>query len=276
MFQDTASIPGGVDFWNTIQREIERADVFLAVVSTAWFRGLSDPDDYVRRELETALRLGVRTIPIFIGEHIAWPMPGSLDPQAASIVEHLRRVECRRVRPDPVYDLDVERLAEELAAIDGTPLRARRAPSRTVSAAVERALRESRELLLSRRFAQAAECLQGALAHGPGQGRANLYLAIARAGGRGLGTLSHRAIEEIAAPLEMAAEAPDEPVVRASALWLLTVLKHDYYFQNGIATSPTFSELSRRLTPAERAHVDRFLVALVPRSDRIARLLQGR
>lgn len=76
LFIDVEAIEAGTDFVSAIEAEIERADVLLAVIGRRWLdiaddqgrRRLDDPSDFVRLELESAMRQGVRIVPILVDD----------------------------------------------------------------------------------------------------------------------------------------------------------------------------------------------------------------
>src|SRR5262245_37354159 len=73
IFHDVVSIEGGVNFPQEIQEAVTKCDVLLAVIGPDWFgstdgagRRLDDPEDFVRREVELALKLGKPIIPVTV------------------------------------------------------------------------------------------------------------------------------------------------------------------------------------------------------------------
>lgn len=74
IFMDVDSIEPGVDFVDAIDRQIKVCDYFLAVVGPSWAdardaagqRRLDNPNDYVRLEIEAALRRDIRVVPILV------------------------------------------------------------------------------------------------------------------------------------------------------------------------------------------------------------------
>jgi hypothetical protein len=76
IFFDIDSIAPGRDFVDVLDETLTRADVLLVVMGPAWAdvtddgndRRIDDPNDYVRLEVETALRSDdVRVIPVLVG-----------------------------------------------------------------------------------------------------------------------------------------------------------------------------------------------------------------
>lgn len=72
VFLDVAGIEAGEDFDAKLRQVVASAKVVLAVVSPGWQRDreggmrLGEPDDYVTREIATALEAGVAVIPVLI------------------------------------------------------------------------------------------------------------------------------------------------------------------------------------------------------------------
>ena len=69
---DVDAIEPGLNFVKAIDKALDSTAVLLAVIGRQWVtvtdegeqRRLDDPDDYVRRELQTALERGIRVIPV--------------------------------------------------------------------------------------------------------------------------------------------------------------------------------------------------------------------
>jgi hypothetical protein len=74
VFQDVAAIAPGADFPQQVADAIAQSDAALVVIGSDWLtmRGpdgaprLDDSDDYVRREVSTALAAGVRVVPVLV------------------------------------------------------------------------------------------------------------------------------------------------------------------------------------------------------------------
>jgi hypothetical protein len=74
VFLDLDSIEAGLDFAQVIQRAISSSAVLVALIGRQWTtivdeegrRRLDNPDDYVRYEIQTALELGRRVIPVLV------------------------------------------------------------------------------------------------------------------------------------------------------------------------------------------------------------------
>lgn len=75
VFMDIDTLRPGVNFATEIQQTIARTDVVLVLIGPHWadsrddadHRRLDQPDDYVRQEIATAMRSGVRIVPVLVG-----------------------------------------------------------------------------------------------------------------------------------------------------------------------------------------------------------------
>ena len=119
LFFDLISIAPGEDFVAAITRSISAQGVVIALIGPTWLTAahpdgrcrLDAPDDVVRAELETALGVGARVIPVLVG--------GAEMPKAAALPESLRRLAQRNALEltDARWQYDVDRL---VAAIEST------------------------------------------------------------------------------------------------------------------------------------------------------------
>jgi hypothetical protein len=78
VFVDDA-IPEGDDWWATIAREIDAADIVIALIGVRWLelaRQKASSEDVVRRELRLALRSDCRLVPILVDDA---KMPDNLE-----------------------------------------------------------------------------------------------------------------------------------------------------------------------------------------------------
>jgi hypothetical protein len=83
VFMDIDRIPFGTDFRHHIQDALRDADILLAVIGPTWLgkaadgkSRILDEADPVRIEIETALRQGLKVIPVLVDNA---PMPGAAD-----------------------------------------------------------------------------------------------------------------------------------------------------------------------------------------------------
>ncbi len=80
IFMDIDSIAPGVDFIRELHTQVTKADIMLAVIGKGWIdardsngaRRLDNPDDFVRVEIEAALKQDKRVIPVLMQDA---PMP---------------------------------------------------------------------------------------------------------------------------------------------------------------------------------------------------------
>lgn len=74
LFMDVDSIQAGLDFAKVIDVEVAKCDVMLVVIGKGWLdardaagrRRLDDPGDFVRLEVESALRRDIRVVPVLV------------------------------------------------------------------------------------------------------------------------------------------------------------------------------------------------------------------
>lgn len=75
VFRDVRSIPPGVEFGDFIRQSLSRCVVLLVVIGRRWatetdehgYPRLHQPGDWVRLEVATALRQGIRVVPVLVG-----------------------------------------------------------------------------------------------------------------------------------------------------------------------------------------------------------------
>ncbi len=77
VFMDIDAIPFGVDFRQHLDEAVSQCDILLAVIGEQWLdcqgsspgqRRLDDPADFVRIEIESALKRGIPVIPVLVGK----------------------------------------------------------------------------------------------------------------------------------------------------------------------------------------------------------------
>lgn len=94
VFRDVASIQPGDKFAEVINAAVARCDVLLALIGSRWSTAtgkdgrqrLADPEDFVRLEIEGALRHDVRVIPVLI-DGAQMPRRADLPPSLADLVK---------------------------------------------------------------------------------------------------------------------------------------------------------------------------------------------
>lgn len=120
IFKDVDNIGPGVDFGNYIKTVLPRCRVALILIGPHWLnskdergrRRIDDQNDWVRIEIETALRTpGLLVVPVLVN--------GASMPRAEDVPESVRPLLRRNaaiIRRDPDFHDDVERLATALRA----------------------------------------------------------------------------------------------------------------------------------------------------------------
>jgi hypothetical protein len=119
VFKDIDSIQLGDDFVEAITTAVGSCAVLLALIGDRWLtitdkegrRRLDDPQDFVRLEIEAALKRNVRVIPILV-EGARLPQAGELPPSLATLV----RRQALELNPSR-FNFDVGRL---LGVLDST------------------------------------------------------------------------------------------------------------------------------------------------------------
>jgi hypothetical protein len=67
VFYDVSSIDAGTKWSDMIERQLDDCEVLIAVIGKRWFtEKLSDPKDYVRREIAFAIGRGATVIPVLV------------------------------------------------------------------------------------------------------------------------------------------------------------------------------------------------------------------
>jgi len=76
LFIDVDHIPPGEDFIRVLESQVAECDALLAVIGRGWLdaadesghRRINDPNDFVRVEIESALKQGKRVIPVLVND----------------------------------------------------------------------------------------------------------------------------------------------------------------------------------------------------------------
>ena len=118
VFKDVDSIVPGQDFRRVLDENVSQCDVLLALLGDRWLaatdaggkRRLDNPADFVRIEIETALRRDIAVVPVLVGQaHM---------PHAVDLPPSLQDFAYRHgalLRPDPDFRTDVDRLIRSIA-----------------------------------------------------------------------------------------------------------------------------------------------------------------
>jgi TIR domain len=106
VFRDIDNIPPGIDFRERIRASIEDSGVMMVVVGPRWIGGdrrgqprIHTESDYVRIEVETALKRPIPVIPLLVG--------GATMPEPSQLPENIRDFAyCNAVRVDSGRDFE--------------------------------------------------------------------------------------------------------------------------------------------------------------------------
>ena len=93
LFMDVDNIAPGLDFVRVLEEQVGQCDALLAVIGKGWIdarddkggRRLDNPEDFVRIEIESALKQDKRVIPVLVGDtHMPRPeeLPEAIRPLA--------------------------------------------------------------------------------------------------------------------------------------------------------------------------------------------------
>ncbi len=115
VFKDVDSIPLGVDFRTYLEDVISKCAVMLAVIGDGWFdtKGpegksrLFDSRDYVRIEIESALKRNIPVVPLLVRN--------AQLPEESELPDSIKPLVFRnglQIRPDPDFHHDMDRLIE--------------------------------------------------------------------------------------------------------------------------------------------------------------------
>jgi len=116
VFIDTDDIPPGSNFDEVLRSQIERCDVFLALIGRDWasisddngHRRLGSENDYVRLEIRAAIARSVQLVPVLIGDT---RMPSEMDLPADLLPLRRRQSVVLRI---PDFRADAARLIAQI------------------------------------------------------------------------------------------------------------------------------------------------------------------
>jgi hypothetical protein len=137
LFRDIEAIEAGADFVEAINRAVADSSVMLVVIGPQWLtaqtsdskRRIDQENDFVRLEIEAALSLDLRVIPVLVGDA---SMP-SADGLPASL-KTLARRQAQEIS-DRRWDYDVDQLLAVMEKIPGVARRKRaQAPAQAAPA----------------------------------------------------------------------------------------------------------------------------------------------
>jgi len=123
VFFDVDTIQPGRDFVEVLSERVGACDALIAIIGKQWIasadgenrRRLDDPNDFVRIEIEVALKRNVPVIPVLV-DGAAMPRADQL-PDGLKTLVRRQAVEISHAR----FDSDAERLTDALAEIEGQP-----------------------------------------------------------------------------------------------------------------------------------------------------------
>ena len=117
VFKDVDSIPLGFDFKEYLDQKVGECDVLLAIIGDGWLNAsdetgkkrLEDPADFVRIDIQSALKWNIPVIPLLVrGAHM---------PAEENLPSGLRKLVYRNgipIRSDPDFHRDMDRLISAL------------------------------------------------------------------------------------------------------------------------------------------------------------------
>jgi TIR domain len=114
VFKDVYAIPAGVNFAQYIDTHVRKCSVLLAIIGRDWLtatdpngaKRLDDPEDFVRLEIESALKRRKPIIPLLVG--------GATMPPAHLLPPTLRNLTLQnavQIRSQPDFENDMARLS---------------------------------------------------------------------------------------------------------------------------------------------------------------------
>ena len=124
IFRDVEAIEAGVDFVEAINNAVGSCAALLAIIGPSWLkiadeagvRRLDDPHDFVRLEIDAALKRSIRVIPVLVGG-AAMPKSGELPAE----LESFARRQAHELS-DSRWEYDVQHLIETLEKLGVKPL----------------------------------------------------------------------------------------------------------------------------------------------------------
>lgn len=120
VFMDIDTIQGGDDFIKVLEQTLNLCDVLIAVLGKNWLtikdaktgaRRLDDPEDFVRRELATALKRNIVVVPVLV--------QGTMMPQKVNLPEDIKSLADRQTVDisDNRWQYDVKKLVSRLERV---------------------------------------------------------------------------------------------------------------------------------------------------------------
>lgn len=118
VFRDVGGILPGYDFRRILEQEVAACHVMLVLMGAHWLNAenkarLQQDDDFVRLEIETALRRDIPVVPVWVSRRESMPDAGDLP----ASLHDLRYRNARQVKADPDFHSDMDHLIEDIKAI---------------------------------------------------------------------------------------------------------------------------------------------------------------
>ena len=118
VYRDIDSIPLGTDFIAHIGAELDKCEVFLAVIGDGWLcERLYEEDDLVRVEIEIALSRGIPVIPVFVD--------GGKLPKKSELPVSIQRLTTRNgisIDSGGLFQEQIKRLIDGIKALSRVPV----------------------------------------------------------------------------------------------------------------------------------------------------------
>lgn len=119
VFKDVDTIPLGENFKKYLDSIIAKCEIILVVIGERWLnvtnvkgqRRLDDPQDFVRIEVEAALKRGIPVIPLFV-DGTSMPSPTELP----DVLEELSYMNGMQIRPASDFERDKDKLIKTVEA----------------------------------------------------------------------------------------------------------------------------------------------------------------
>ncbi len=129
VFFDVDAIPPGLDFVDVLSDRVGKCDALLAIIGKHWVssadsqngRRLDDPSDFVRIEIEAALKRNVPVIPVLV-DRAAMPQAGDL-PDSLKKLTRRQAIEISHSRFDSDADTQRRSLNSRMSFASETPPR---------------------------------------------------------------------------------------------------------------------------------------------------------
>ena len=121
IFKDVDNISLGLDFRQIIDEAVGSCRVLIAIIGKDWLdikneqgRRLDNPTDFVRIEIESALRRGIPVIPVLVDD-AQMPLERDLPTTLQGLTDH----NGIKIRPDPDFQNDMKRLTNGIKSLSG-------------------------------------------------------------------------------------------------------------------------------------------------------------